>query len=173
MFSLNSFFSRKMTKLFDLCWLNVLCLVTCIPIINNRTGLYGAVYGFAGHEQRSGSTCDKNVFQSVLRKISKKGVGCRPDLYSHYGAAHFRYSNLAGFADGDKASVCDSNCYFNCPAGLCWAAGCFRCWRNLIIRSKICLKMPPSLPLNIFLSVWQWALWLSVMLSLCWNGFLI
>ena len=121
MFSLNSFFSRKMTKLFDLCWLNVLCLVTCIPIITIGpafTALYTVLLAMS-KDQEAPVT---KMFFRAFKENFKKRVGCRPDLYSHYGAAHFRYSNLAGFADGDKASVCDSNCYFNCPAAMlgCW-----------------------------------------------------
>lgn len=54
MFSLDSLFGRKMTKLFDLCLLNILCLITCIPIITIGpafTALYTVLLAMSKDEE--------------------------------------------------------------------------------------------------------------------------
>lgn len=73
MFSLNSFFSRKMTKLFDLCWLNVLCLVTCIPIITIGpafTALYTVLLAMS-KDQEAPVT---KMFFRAFKENFKKGL---------------------------------------------------------------------------------------------------
>ena len=73
MFSLNSFFSRKMTKLFDLCWLNVLCLVTCIPIITigpSFTALYTVLLAMS-KDQEAPVT---KMFFRAFKENFKKGL---------------------------------------------------------------------------------------------------
>lgn len=54
MFSLDSLFGQKMTKLFDLCLLNILCIITCIPVITigpSLIALYSVLFAMSRDEE--------------------------------------------------------------------------------------------------------------------------
>ncbi len=77
MFSLNSLFSRKMTKLFDLCLLNVLCIITSLPVITmgaSFTALYTVLMAMSKDEEGPVTRMYINVFKSNFKKSSLAGV---------------------------------------------------------------------------------------------------
>lgn len=76
MFSLDSLFGRKMTKLFDLCLVNIYCIITCIPLITigpAMTALY-----------------------TVLLAMSKDEEGPVTKMYFRAFAANFKKGMAAG-----------------------------------------------------------------------------
>ena len=115
MFSLNSFFSRKMTKLFDLCWLNVLCLVTCIPIITIGpafTALYTVLLAMS-KDQEAPVT---KMFFRAFKENFKKGLAVGL-IYTAIMALLIFDIQIWQVSQTETKPCLYSNCYFNCPAG--------------------------------------------------------
>lgn len=77
MFSLNSLFSRKMTKLFDLCLLNVLCIITSIPIVTmgaSLTALYTVLLAMSRDEEGPVTRMYINAFRNNIKKSTVAGM---------------------------------------------------------------------------------------------------
>lgn len=77
MFSLNSLFGRKMTKLFDLCLLNILCLVTCVPVITigpALTALYTVLLAMSKDEEGPVTKMYFKAFASNFKKGAAAGI---------------------------------------------------------------------------------------------------
>ena len=77
MFSLNSLFGRKMTKLFDLCLLNILCLITCIPIITigpSFTALYTVLLAMSKDEEGPVTKMFFRAFKENFKKSTAAGL---------------------------------------------------------------------------------------------------
>lgn len=77
MFSLDSLFNRKMTKLFDLCILNILCIITSIPIVTigvSWTALYTVTLAMSKDEEEP----VVRMYFKAFRENLKKGIitGC-------------------------------------------------------------------------------------------------
>lgn len=70
MFSLDSLFGRKMTKLFDLCLVNIYCIITCIPIITIGpafTALYTVLLAMSSDEEGPVTKMYFNAFKSNFK----------------------------------------------------------------------------------------------------------
>lgn len=71
MFSLDSLFGRKMTKLFDLCLVNIYCIITCIPVITigpAMTALYTVLLAMSKDEEGPVTKMYFRAFASNFKK---------------------------------------------------------------------------------------------------------
>lgn len=77
MFSLNSLFGRKMTKLFDLCLLNILCILTSIPVVTagvSLTALYTVLMAMTKDEEAPVLKMYFRAFRANFRNSLIAGV---------------------------------------------------------------------------------------------------
>lgn len=77
MFSLDSLFGRKMTKLFDLCLLNIYCIITCIPVITigpALTALYTVMLAMSKDEEGPVTKMYFKAFASNFKKGAVVGL---------------------------------------------------------------------------------------------------
>lgn len=77
MFSLNSLFGRKMTKLLDLCLLNMLCILTSIPMVTagvSMTALYTVLMAMTKDEEAPVLKMYFRAFRANFRNSLIAGV---------------------------------------------------------------------------------------------------
>ena len=77
MFSLDSLFGRRMTKLFDLCLVNIYCIITCIPVITigpAMTALYTVLLAMSKDEEGPVTKMYFRAFASNFKKGIASGL---------------------------------------------------------------------------------------------------